>query len=256
MVTCPLTLANTLNQLPTAQYHCLLHSGGLELVASIAARFADASDVIPASILAGALSILANLAVRGTQVVRTRLYDSGIVQTLIPLFSSACRMVSRLGATATPIHRLRTQSESSHLRFHSISVDGPHRGANELLADPAPLFPSFDMPFFAIDAQPAITLLLNELLNAIKIIAYLSKYPHIRDAIHKAPVNPYTLIQPLTSPHIPAELRRWAVVCTRNSFKRGTSSSPRRCGNLVCTAQESDSTFQKCSKCKRIAYCR
>ncbi|KAJ8330900.1 hypothetical protein BDV3_002797 [Batrachochytrium dendrobatidis] len=102
------------------------------------------------------------------------------------------------------------------------------------------------------------TLCSDDLLLAIKLIAYLSKYYNARHALHTAySVNIYSLIEPLTNVSVPPDLRKWAIICMRSCFKRsGDANSFRRCSNLKCSKTESHlHEFSKCSRCRRVTYC-
>ncbi|KAJ1554454.1 hypothetical protein HK096_003499, partial [Nowakowskiella sp. JEL0078] len=61
----------------------------------------------------------------------------------------------------------------------------------------------------------------EDILMAIKLVAYLSKYPALRAALHGAfSINVFLLVELFTVPSTLTEIRRWAVICMRNAFKR------------------------------------
>ncbi|KAJ3049332.1 hypothetical protein HK097_009650, partial [Rhizophlyctis rosea] len=130
----------------------------------------------------------------------------------------------------------------------------------------------------------------DDILLSIKLIAYLSKYPHLRTDLHtKWSQNVFELVEQFTVPGGWSEVRKWAVICMRNAFKRDGSSPAatstadpnmmesnsndgngaeevrseagkekplRRCGYLKCGKMESHPReFSKCSRCRRVTYC-
>ncbi|KAJ1569206.1 hypothetical protein HK096_003880 [Nowakowskiella sp. JEL0078] len=104
----------------------------------------------------------------------------------------------------------------------------------------------------------------EDILMAIKLVAYLSKYPALRAALHGSfSVNVFLLVELFTVPSTLTEIRRWAVICMRNAFKRDSVEnasdsvvpgvrSLRKCGNLKCGKWEDHvRQFSKCSRCRR-----
>lgn len=103
----------------------------------------------------------------------------------------------------------------------------------------------------------------DDILLAIKLIAYLSKYPTIRADLHSDPThNVFELVEVFTTPSNLVEIRKWAQICMRNAFKRdlvhgeGGGSALRRCGYLKCGKIEgTPRQYSKCSRCRRVTYC-
>ncbi|KAI8922604.1 hypothetical protein BC831DRAFT_475185 [Entophlyctis helioformis] len=124
--------------------------------------------------------------------------------------------------------------------------------------DQRPMSLDQDVALAAMSAMLGPDFRSEDLLLATKLIAYVSKYHDIRQALHTTyGTNVYSLIERLTSLHVPMELRKWATVCMRNCFKRdGQPKSLRRCGHLRCGKMESHRhEFSKCSRCRRVTYC-
>ncbi|KAI8815086.1 hypothetical protein BJ742DRAFT_670566 [Cladochytrium replicatum] len=125
----------------------------------------------------------------------------------------------------------------------------------------------------------------DDILLAIKLVAYLSKYPAIRAELHSGHShNVFELVEVFTATSNLVEVRRWAIICMRNAFKRDSASSSssssagehrhagnpsaaaaggqhggtslRRCGNLKCGKwEEVPRQYSKCSRCRRVTYC-
>ncbi|KAL3897125.1 MAG: hypothetical protein SGCHY_003629, partial [Lobulomycetales sp.] len=147
-----------------------------------------------------------------------------------------------------------------------------------VMGDPtaAPAIPSADVPPFANAAlggtsgDPDVLYRVDDILMAIKILAYLSKYPALRSDLHTAySRNVFELVEVFTSPSNILEVRKWATICMRNAFKRDNSPPPgaasasaapaaalRRCGFLQCGKfEEEPRQYSKCSRCRRVTYC-
>jgi hypothetical protein len=144
-----------------------------------------------------------------------------------------------------------------------------------IILDPnhdATAFPDASIPLGASPNDPDVLYRVDEILMAIKILAYLSKYPALRADLHSAyaPQNVFELVEIFTSPSNILEVRKWATICMRNAFKRdaahvstttvdaasgsGTSSTAlRRCGFLECGKfEEQPRQYSKCSRCRRV----
>ncbi|KAL2916086.1 hypothetical protein HK105_204510 [Polyrhizophydium stewartii] len=170
-----------------------------------------------------------------------------LANTLLNVSYMASVSASRTGALLAADGGLELlhhrQPEPPALPADADPVAAPAAHAGAWLA-PDPLGPDFRT---------------EDLLLATQLIAYVSKYYEIRQLLHSAyDANVYALVERLTSAHVSPELRKWAVVCMRSCFKRnGDSKSLRRCSNLRCARVESHPhDFSKCSRCRRVAYCR
>ncbi|KAI9091556.1 hypothetical protein DFS34DRAFT_707724 [Phlyctochytrium arcticum] len=156
------------------------------------------------------------------------------------------------------------------------NTDAPLPGPDPTL-DADPYYPSLlptqlpasifaDAPFPPAHPSHAQT----TLLPALKLVAYLSKYAHLRYLLHSSTasssqLNLFSLAEHFTKPDYSPETRRWAIICMRNAFKRGDGSPAlRRCGylgsamhgNQGCGREEEyEKHFLKCSRCRRVVYC-
>ncbi|KAJ3035431.1 hypothetical protein HDV00_003985 [Rhizophlyctis rosea] len=88
-------------------------------------------------------------------------------------------------------------------------------------APPQPTTPSTPPP-------PHTHYRIDDILLSIKLVAYLSKYPHLRSDLHtQFAQNVFELVEQFTVPVGGGggsgnwgEVRKWAVICMRNAFKR------------------------------------
>lgn len=133
----------------------------------------------------------------------------------------------------------------------------------------------------------------DSILLALQLLAYLSKYPHVRAAFHhpRRPMHPtfdwgedyaanplperpaysqtpniFSLVERFTfrpSPsdpmlfRIPAEIQYWAGVIMRNACRKDEAQGGiRQCANMSCGRWESfPREFAKCRRCRKAKYC-
>ncbi|RKO86926.1 hypothetical protein BDK51DRAFT_13231, partial [Blyttiomyces helicus] len=216
----------------------LASDGGLELIVRILKRLGptergppgqphNALSAHPLSRFAysAALTCLCNVAIRGNQRLRRRLVDAGIVTVIRDLLVTVPQELA-----ANVAQPGRAQGE------------GRREGGGAAA--------------LALSQQAHYV---NDILLAVKIVAYLSKYHSVRTAFHSGypPHNVFQLIEPLTSSLMSTEVRRWAVICMRNAFKRDSGTGEEVAAGEPSLPSSSDAPrqFSKCSRCRRVTYC-
>lgn len=133
----------------------------------------------------------------------------------------------------------------------------------------------------------------DSILLSLQLLAYLSKYPHVRAAFHhpRRPMHPtfdlsseadkrplpqrpavsetpnvFTLVERFTfrpspsDPHmfrIPPEIQYWAGVIMRNACRKDEAQGGiRQCANMKCGKWEREPReFAKCRRCRKAKYC-
>lgn len=133
----------------------------------------------------------------------------------------------------------------------------------------------------------------DSILLSLQLLAYLSKYPHVRSAFHhpRRPMHPsfeigtdyvanplperpaysqtpnvFSLVERFTfrpSPsdpglfRIPPEIQYWAGVIMRNACRKDEAQGGiRQCANMACGRWESFAReFAKCRRCRKAKYC-
>jgi hypothetical protein len=135
----------------------------------------------------------------------------------------------------------------------------------------------------------------DDILLSLQLLAYLSKYPHVRQAFHKPrepfhpdldlkqyqnPADPpfpmrrhfsrtpniFSLVERFTFrpsptdptvPQLPEEIVYWAGVIMRNACRKDESRGGiRQCANMSCGKWESSPRqFAKCRRCRKAKYC-
>ncbi|KAF8713272.1 MYND finger, partial [Rhizoctonia solani] len=132
----------------------------------------------------------------------------------------------------------------------------------------------------------------EEVLFSLQLLAYLSKYPHVRQAFYETPATLRALVdasnepkpsaQPLSStaqspnvfslverftfrpspsettlPRLPHEIQYWAGVIMRNACRKDDQRGGiRQCANMLCGRwEEFPREFAKCRRCRKAKYC-
>jgi hypothetical protein len=133
----------------------------------------------------------------------------------------------------------------------------------------------------------------DSILLALQLLAYLSKYPHVRTAFHhpRRPMHPtfdlgvdnsvlplperpsvsetpnvFSLVERFTFrpsqadpllPEIPKDIQYWAGVIMRNACRKDEARGGiRQCANMMCGRwEEYPREFAKCRRCRKAKYC-
>jgi hypothetical protein len=95
-------------------------------------------------------------------------------------------------------------------------------------------------------------------LLSLQLLAYLSKYPRIRDLFHTAyEKNVFSVVEKFCRRIHPNAIQYWAGVVMRNACRKDeTRDGIRRCANMSCVKWESSPReFAKCRRCRKAKYC-
>ncbi|CAI2161378.1 19919_t:CDS:2 [Funneliformis geosporum] len=99
----------------------------------------------------------------------------------------------------------------------------------------------------------------EDILLSLQLLAYLSKYPHLRATFHTAypPHNVFSLVEKFTHRLHPAEIQYWAGVIMRNACRKDEiRGGIRQCAYMACGKWESyPREFAKCRRCRKAKYC-
>ncbi|KAF8596817.1 hypothetical protein BDV93DRAFT_479918 [Ceratobasidium sp. AG-I] len=131
----------------------------------------------------------------------------------------------------------------------------------------------------------------EEVLFSLQLLAYLSKYPHVRQAFYETPPtlralvdasseprtavpatstaespNVFSLVERFTFrpspsettlPRLPQEIQYWAGVIMRNACRKDDQRGGiRQCANMLCGRWEDfPREFAKCRRCRKAKYC-
>ena len=128
----------------------------------------------------------------------------------------------------------------------------------------------------------------EEVLTCLQLLAYLSKYPHVRAVFHNpdadylcasfsaCPLPPqapedkssniFSLVEKFTfrpapgdriTPRLPTDIQYWAGVIMRNACRKDEArDGVRQCANMQCGEWEKfPREFAKCRRCRKAKYC-
>ncbi|KAG2225581.1 hypothetical protein INT45_013692 [Circinella minor] len=98
----------------------------------------------------------------------------------------------------------------------------------------------------------------EDVLLSLQLLAYLSKYPHIRESFHKNHrKNVFSVVEKFTHRLHPATIIYWAGVIMRNACRKDEQRGGiRQCANMHCGKWERyPREFAKCRRCRKAKYC-
>ncbi|KAL0075458.1 hypothetical protein J3Q64DRAFT_1667063, partial [Phycomyces blakesleeanus] len=98
----------------------------------------------------------------------------------------------------------------------------------------------------------------EDIVMALQLLAYLTKYSHIRDSFHTCfDRNVFSLVEKFAHRTHPKAIQYWASVIMRNACRKDeTQGGIRRCANMSCGKWESGPReFAKCRRCRKAKYC-
>ncbi|CAO3676699.1 unnamed protein product [Umbelopsis vinacea] len=98
----------------------------------------------------------------------------------------------------------------------------------------------------------------EDVLLSLQLLAYLSKYPHLRKTLHsKYDENVFSIVQQFTHRQHPPAIQYWAGVIMRNACRKDeTNGGIRQCANMQCGKWERfPREFAKCRRCRKAKYC-
>ncbi|GAA5997580.1 MYND-type zinc finger protein MUB1 [Rhodotorula paludigena] len=169
-------------------------------------------------------------------------------------------------------------------RPHRPHASRPTRSA----AVPAPALVAPQAAAAAARGDAALHFRDEDILLSLQLLAYLSKYPHVRSIFHAPsatlassrsarsghpsrravppPTNVFSLVEAFTfrppqddpfTPRHPAEVQYWAGVIMRNACRKDEAQGGiRQCANMRCGKWEVYAReFAKCRRCRRAKYC-
>ncbi|KAG2206977.1 uncharacterized protein EV154DRAFT_503360 [Mucor mucedo] len=98
----------------------------------------------------------------------------------------------------------------------------------------------------------------EDILLSLQLLAYLSKYPQIRQAFHSNHRhNVFSVVEKFTHRLHPAAIIYWAGVIMRNACRKDEGrGGVRQCANMQCGKWERfPREFAKCRRCRKAKYC-
>lgn len=154
--------------------------------------------------------------------------------------------------TKTPINSTPTTTAKQQLRrstFPYVKIDPAVRRYKRIHKERQDSrFPEVDNVFHREE----------DVLLCLQLLAYLSKYPHIRDLFNTAYAkNVFNVVEKFCHRAHPGSIQYWAGVIMRNACRKDdTRGGRRRCANMSCGQWETTPReFAKCRRCRKAKYC-
>ncbi|KAI9497877.1 hypothetical protein BDB00DRAFT_784392 [Zychaea mexicana] len=269
----------------------LAADGGLERLVKILAtcQHTDRHSLWKWSL---AFQCMVNVGVRGTEEIRSRVVETGAVHvptqsrsTPTPItpsrrffgpLSSTTNTTTATTTTTTPTptnatntastlehhHHQQLQQQQSMSSSDSSLFSAPKRRTfltRTPKAKAKPVDPSLSsIPLLNSLSSEAILHREEDVLLSLQLLAYLSKYPHIRESFHKNHRrNVFSVVEKFTHRLHPATIIYWAGVIMRNACRKDEQRGGiRQCAYMHCGKWERyPREFAKCRRCRKAKYC-
>ncbi|KAI9316988.1 hypothetical protein BX666DRAFT_1857831 [Dichotomocladium elegans] len=227
----------------------LSRDGGLEQLVRILSTQQQPSDLRGLWKWSIAFQCVVNVGVRGTAQIRTRVVEAGVVAVVLRILQNFLRALEVVS------HEKNDGSRSSRLQRHTfpyvrISEEQRRhkRKQRQIFAPASSTSVNIDNVFYREE----------DILMSLQLLAYLSKYPHIRDLFHFGyDANIFSVVEKFTFPIHPTPIQHWAGVVMRNACRKDeTRGGIRSCVNMHCRRREQKPReFAKCRRCRKAKYC-
>nr|CAG8515450.1 24_t:CDS:2 [Entrophospora candida] len=247
-----------------------------------------------------AFQCVANVGVRGSETIRTRVVDAGMVPVIITVLDNFLKALNHVrlekehhhhqqqmlaaaqlltqntqmiqspapsipmtttSTTTTYVGNLENNAITSTNRFlPNVTTTYEIRSSDDARSDVASWGSVGDNDESStITAEIDVLYREEDILLSLQLLAYLSKYPHIRTIFHSAypPHNVFSLVERFTHRLHPAEIQYWAGVIMRNACRKDEArGGVRQCAYMACGKWESYAReFAKCRRCRKAKYC-
>ncbi|CEP16973.1 hypothetical protein [Parasitella parasitica] len=260
--------------------------GGLEKLVRILSQSSSRSDRLTLWKWTLAFQSIVNVGVRGTEQIRTKVVDTGVIPfvlTILGNFTNSYEIINGKkemkrdttplssstspSSSSSPSQQQQQQQQESTVPITKLPSVGPAKSALRrstfpyVKVDPAqrryrrihkerhdPKFPELENVFHREE----------DVLLCLQLLAYLSKYPHIRDLFNTAYIkNVFSVVEKFCHRIHPGPIQYWAGVIMRNACRKDeTRGGIRRCANMSCGKWESQPReFAKCRRCRKAKYC-
>ncbi|CAG8558514.1 9214_t:CDS:2 [Paraglomus occultum] len=255
--------------------------GGLERLVRIL-KTTKASDKRSGWKWSMAFQCVANVGVRGSEKIRTRVVEAGMIPVIITVLDNFLKALDHVRLEK---EQQAAQQQQQQQLYTAQLLSSQHAALHEALLEnvPAPIpsrmftgyniRPSEDarsdvaswgsvtdteennlQPLAGVtntntilsastnstaDSQFDINVFYREedILLSLQLLAYLSKYPHLRETFHNAypPHNVFSLVEKFTQRFHPPDIQYWAGVIMRNACRKDDNRGGiRQCAYMAC----------------------
>ncbi|KAI7899303.1 uncharacterized protein BX663DRAFT_441607 [Cokeromyces recurvatus] len=239
-----------------------------------------------------AFQCVVNIGVRGTEAIRSRVVEAGAVHVILAILENFINaldqtkiekdqerkqhLYSHTPTTALSLPTMPSENKQSLNTFNSLSQHHPQPQVNHhnmlfvipkrrtflkriRKPKPKPYTASLStIPLLNNLSNDAILHREEDILLSLQLLAYLSKYPSIRQAFHNNHRhNVFSVVEKFTHRLHPAAIIYWAGVIMRNACRKDEArGGVRQCANMQCGKWERfPREFAKCRRCRKAKYC-
>ncbi|KAG0178316.1 hypothetical protein DFQ28_004573 [Apophysomyces sp. BC1034] len=245
-----------------------------------------------------AFQCVVNIGVRGTEAIRTRVVEVGAVHVVLAILENFLSALERkklekeqdrkrqqqqhLDQTMTALTLPTLSLQPSQTRSTPVTPFRRQPGP-PVLSQPTSTSAPFTIPkrhtflkrttkikpkraeptlssIPLLSSLPIESILQRDedILLSLQLLAYLSKYPHIRNTFysnHRR--NVFSVVERFTHRLHPAAVIYWAGVIMRNACRKDeTQGGIRQCAYMHCGKWERyPREFAKCRRCRKAKYC-
>ncbi|KAI8994487.1 hypothetical protein BDB01DRAFT_846535 [Pilobolus umbonatus] len=260
--------------------------GGLERLIRILSHASNRGDRLTLWKWTLAFQSIVNVGIRGTEHIRTKVVEAGVVPFVLSILGNFTKTEKKeevkgsISTSSTSSKRLlldKARRSSIDTTIHSTHST-PTNTISKLpsISPKIPLRRS-TFPYVKIDPiqrrhkrihkerqDSKLADIDNvfhreeDVLLSLQLLAYLSKYPHIRDLFYTAyESNVFTVVERFCHRGHPGPIQYWASVIMRNACRKDElRGGIRRCANMTCGKWEvQPREFAKCRRCRKAKYC-
>ncbi|KAH8547820.1 hypothetical protein BGW37DRAFT_446882 [Umbelopsis sp. PMI_123] len=222
-----------------------------------------------------AFQCVVNVGVRGSEQIRTRVVQAGMIPVIVAVLDNFFKTMEQVKMEKEKCKLLGDQTvnaattnnniwNESRPNFQQPSSFPARRTTFPLPSAPNPISPRSEST--STNTIPLLDALSNDaplhrdedILLSLQLLAYISKYPHLRTHFHEhAPCNVFSLVEKFTHRLHPPAIQYWAGVIMRNACRKDESrGGVRQCAFMQCGRWERyPREFAKCRRCRKAKYC-
>ncbi|KAI8377302.1 hypothetical protein BD560DRAFT_390711 [Blakeslea trispora] len=264
--------------------------GGLERLVRILLQTSNKTNRLTLWKYTLAFQTIVNVGVRGTEQIRTKVVNAGVIPlvlTILGNFAKSYELVhGKKEHKKDASHNNNNTTNTTKgilgtINHHSSPLHSQHNAESSI----PPTTHSFTkplrrstFPYIKIDPSQRRYKRIHkekqesksfadmenifhreeDVLLCLQLLAYLSKYPHIRDLFHTAyQKNVFSVVEKFCHRIHPGAIQYWAGVIMRNACRKDEDRGGiRRCANMSCGKWEAQPReFAKCRRCRKAKYC-
>ncbi|KAI8063721.1 uncharacterized protein B0P05DRAFT_555419 [Gilbertella persicaria] len=225
--------------------------GGLERLVRILHQTSNKTDRLTLWKYTLSFQIIVNVGVRGTEQIRTKVVDAGVIPLVLTILGNFAKSYETIHGTKkekkdTPIPFIQetTQTQKQPLRrstFPYVKINRSQRRSMRSQKDKTEMEQVLGRE--------------EDVLLCLQLLAYLSKYPHIRNTFYASQV--FSVVEKFCHRIHPGPIQYWAGVIMRNACRKDEGRGGiRKCANMTCGKWETQPReFAKCRRCRKAKYC-